>query len=107
MWWNEGMRRTDRENTSRNYFRTGDRVFSLNGQWFFATREGEVGPFRSREAAVKEASRYVREREDLARFQRDRERQLADGRSHDLALVPKDDRPELSLDDLLLAENRR
>lgn len=96
MCWNGVMRRTDPENTSRSYFRTGDRFFSLNGQWFFTAREGEVGPFQCREMAVEEASRYVREQEALARCVHD-----------DLTLVPKDDRPGLTPNHHMPRANRR
>lgn len=101
------MRRTDPKDTSRSFFRTGNRIISLNGQWFFATREGEVGPFRSREVAMREATRYVRERNDLERFQKAREQELGNRRAHTLSIVPKDDEPALSLDDLMLLEHRR
>ena len=101
------MRRTDPKDTRRSFFRTGNRIFSLNGQWFFATREGEVGPFRSREVATREATRYVRERNDLERFQKARELELSNRGSHTLSILPKDDEPELTLDDLLLMEHGR
>ena len=101
------MRRTDPDSTSRSFFRTRNRIFSMNGQWFFATREGEVGPFRSREVAAKEATRYVRERNDLERFQRAREMEMSNRRSHTLSIVPKDDEPQMTLDDLMLLESRR
>ena len=31
------------------------RVFRLGGQWYFSTREGDIGPFRTREQAKREA----------------------------------------------------
>jgi len=104
MW---AMRRNDPKDTRRSYFRSGNRIFSLNGQWFFATREGEVGPFRSREVATKEAMRYVRERHDLERFQRARELERGNLRSHTLSIVPKDDEPAPTLDELMLMEHHR
>ena len=39
------MRKSD-EN-SRKYFRAGTRIFRVEQQWFFTTREGEEGPFSS------------------------------------------------------------
>ncbi len=101
------MRRTDPKDTRRSFFRTGNRIFSLNGQWFFATREGEVGPWRSREVATREATRYVRERNDLERFQRSRELERRGLRSHTLSILPKDDEPMMTLDDLMIMESRR
>lgn len=96
------MRRNDPENTSRSYFRTQDRVFAQNGQWFFASREGEVGPFATRETAMKEVSRYVQERRDLERFQKAREIQHLHRNEVSLAIMPKDEAMELSLEDLIL-----
>jgi hypothetical protein len=31
------------------------RVFRLGGQWYFSTRDGDIGPFRTREQAKREA----------------------------------------------------
>ncbi len=42
-----------------NQFRT-DRFFKLHNYWFFATREGaSVGPFDSRDCAVKAVDDYI------------------------------------------------
>jgi hypothetical protein len=41
------------------YFRAADRIFRMNGNWFFASREGDLGPFPSREKAEIEAQTYV------------------------------------------------
>ena len=100
------MRRTDPEDTKKRYFRSQERLFSMNGQWYFTTREGEIGPFRTREGALQESSRYVREREDLESFQKARLNHI--GHSDDLALeiLPKDEEPDLTLDDLIM-ENQR
>jgi len=46
------MRRTDPEDTTRSYFRSRERVFCLNGRWFYSTREGDLGPFRSKQEAL-------------------------------------------------------
>ncbi len=54
-----GMRKDDA--TESTQFRSGDRVFCLNGQWFFQTREQDHGPFPSRGAATAELERYVNE----------------------------------------------
>ncbi len=65
------MRQEDLGNVhaKKRYFRTSDRVLSLNGGWYFATREGEIGPFRSRAQAEKEVARFVLEKQQLAGFQ--------------------------------------
>ena len=94
------MRRTDPESSNRSYFRTQDRVFAQNGQWYFASREGEIGPFVTREAAIREVARYAQERRDLDRFQKAREvRQLHDEKPA-LSIVPKE--AGMSLDELIL-----
>ncbi|XOV84616.1 MAG: DUF6316 family protein [bacterium] len=52
------MRESD-DNEKIRYFRTGNRFFYQNGSWWFSTREGEEGPFRSREQAEAGMARYV------------------------------------------------
>ena len=42
-------------------FRSG-RMFSIGTAWFFATREGDKGPFASREEAEAELTLYLREK---------------------------------------------
>lgn len=44
----------------------------MNGAWYFATREGERGPFQSRERAQAELARYVQDIEQLRGFQESR-----------------------------------
>jgi len=34
------------------------RVFRLGGQWYFSTRDGDIGPFRTREQAKREAEAH-------------------------------------------------
>lgn len=100
------MRRTDPENTNKRYFRTQERVFSMNGQWYFTAREGDIGPFRTREGALSEVARYVREREDLDSFQKARQNRpvLTEGLA--LEILPKEEPPELTLEELIV-ENQR
>lgn len=52
------MREND-ENSSVRHFRTANRFFCQDGQWWFSTREGEEGPFNSREHAEEGMQRYV------------------------------------------------
>jgi hypothetical protein len=56
------MRKDDPREFSRS-FRTPDRFFKVNGQWYFTAREGEIGPFRSRGQAEREAAAYIRARQ--------------------------------------------
>ncbi len=53
------MRATDPKD--KTFFRSGDRVFALNGQWYFQTREHDHGPFANRTTAELELGRYVAE----------------------------------------------
>ena len=53
------MRKKDTGNTT--HFRAGNRVFCLNGEWFFQTREDDHGPFPTRDAAELDLKRYVEE----------------------------------------------
>ena len=52
------MRECDDQSNLR-HFRTAERYFCQNGQWWYSTREGEEGPFPSREAAEFAMQRYV------------------------------------------------
>lgn len=94
------MRRTDSPDRTRSYFRSAERVFALNGQWFFGTREGEIGPFVSREEALTEVARFVREKHDLALFQTLREEHAE--RTAVSTLESGTTRPELSRTPLAL-----
>lgn len=87
------MRSTDADDKSRSFFRSQERLFCFNGQWFFATREGDCGPFPTKEIARAEVTRYIAEKAALIDFQNSREeapeppRRKAEG-ALDLALIP-------------------
>lgn len=51
------MRRTDV--IKKEHFRSSDRFFRQNGQWYFQTRGGDRGPFGTREEAELDLKRYV------------------------------------------------
>ena len=63
------MRKTDDPNETKRYFRASGRTLQMNGGWFFATREGDVGPFPTQAAADAELKRFVDERVALSGFQ--------------------------------------
>ena len=67
------MRKEDTKESKKSFFRARDRMFKLSEAWYFGTREGDQGPFRTRDRAVREISRYVAERQDLRTFQKARE----------------------------------
>lgn len=54
------MRKDDEKR--KTYFRTEDRLFQINDQWWFATREGDMGPYASRQAAQDELTAYMLEK---------------------------------------------
>ena len=51
------MRRSD--TAKQKYPRSTERLFRRQGQWYFQTREGDRGPFNSREAAKVELERFA------------------------------------------------
>ena len=51
------MRRSD--TTKKKYFRSHERLFRYQGQWYFQTREGDRGPFNTREEAKLELERFA------------------------------------------------
>ena len=67
------MRIEDPRDSQKRYFRSSDRLVCLNGAWYFTTREGEQGPFESRERAQEELDFFTSEKSDLYSFQKSRE----------------------------------
>ena len=51
------MRNSD--TTSGSHFRAASRFYQQDGRWFYSTREGEHGPFGSRNDAEADARRYA------------------------------------------------
>ena len=49
----------------QQFFRVSSRVFCLNGEWYFQTRETDHGPFTRREAAELALDRYANEMQDM------------------------------------------
>lgn len=91
------MRSTDADEISRRFFRSQERLFCFNGQWFFATREGDCGPFPTKEIARAEVTRYIAEKAALVEFQKSRreapERETRDRETSGalgLSLIPID-----------------
>ncbi len=52
--------RHDDKDASEARFRSDDRFFRIDDQWFIATREGDRGPFLSRAEAAVELTRVRR-----------------------------------------------
>ena len=53
------MRKSDGK--EKTHFRAKDRVFQINDDWWFATRDGDRGPFASKQLAAEELANYVKE----------------------------------------------
>ena len=51
-------RKTDKDNVA--HFRAGSRIFRLNNEWYFSSREGEHGPYQSEDEAARELEAYVK-----------------------------------------------
>jgi Domain of unknown function (DUF6316) len=64
------MKRKD-DTAERTYFRS-DRIFFMNGKWYFSSREGDRGPFATREYAERMLARFIDETVELSKFQRSR-----------------------------------
>jgi hypothetical protein len=60
------MRKNDPISQKKRFFRSNDRFFQANGHWYFAAREGDIGPFRTRDQARREAQAYIRARDAAA-----------------------------------------
>ena len=80
------MRRNDRD--QKTYFRS-QRIFCTNGQWYFATREAEHGPFGSRSRAEAALCRFVIEKVELDGFQQSRGGTCGETRAKDRPVVIK------------------
>ena len=92
------MRRGDLD-SDRRYFRSETRVLNLNGSWYFATREGDQGPYFNRVLAESEAVRYAYERESLCGFQASREagHVARPGARRNLSIVPMEETAPLAI----------
>lgn len=51
-------RRTDTDDVA--HFRAGSRIFRLNDEWYFSSREGEHGPWKTEQEAARELETYVK-----------------------------------------------
>lgn len=60
------MRKSDLE--PKQFFRAGARLYCLNGEWYFQTREEDRGPYTCRESAEAALQRYCVEMSDLSMF---------------------------------------
>lgn len=87
------MRRDDTD--ERRHFRSTDRLFSTNTVWFFESREGDHGPYDTRQEAQAELARYVKKMAALNPPPKSSTPEitgrLSDFKLADLQLVDKDD----------------
>ena len=80
------MRQDDRD--TKSFFRSSDRVFHMNGSWYFATREGDEGPYPSEVQAQAEIRRFITEKTELAHFQKAREEERMGVEHEDIDSLP-------------------
>ena len=65
-------RRDDDPDQNVRYFRS-ERLYRINGEYFFAAREGEMGPYPTESATHKAIDSYCTEMAELAHWQKLRE----------------------------------
>ena len=68
------------EKTNVSHFRTTERFFCQNGGWWFSTREGEEGPFDTREDAKAALDRFVGSVQFSEQWQAEKEERRAAAR---------------------------
>ena len=51
--------RTSDNDRDKRYFRSSERLFRANEAWYFASREGDQGPYRTEAEASLAMSRYT------------------------------------------------
>ena len=84
------MRKSDKNKKAKAHFRSSERFFREDGEWFFQTREGARGPFRTREIAEQELRRFT----DTMEFVEDNENHLPSGVNwKDVTIVEIDQLP--------------
>lgn len=55
----EQKKRQSDPDQSRAYQRTRPRVFDREGDWYFSSREGDMGPFETQGEATEQLDAYV------------------------------------------------
>lgn len=67
-------RRDDDPGKNIRFFRS-ERLYRINSEWFFAAREGDMGPYTTEGAAERAILQYITEMSELAHWQKVREEQ--------------------------------
>ena len=52
------MRQSD-DKSNKRFFRADNRFFRVDTDWFYSTREGDEGPFKSEHEARQHLQRYI------------------------------------------------
>ena len=68
------MRKDDDQERTKSHFRTSERFLRIDGAWWFSTREGDEGPFATREAAREGLRRYIAGQEMAEKHKKDLEK---------------------------------
>ena len=69
------MRKSDKNKKTTGHYRSPERFFQQEDQWFFQTREGARGPFKTRQIAERELARFT----DTMEFVEENEKHLPSG----------------------------
>ena len=70
------MRKSDKnKKTTVRHYRSRERFVRKEDQWFYQTREGVRGPFKTREVAERELGRFT----DTMKFVEENEKHLPSG----------------------------
>ncbi len=77
------MRKSD-EQEPRKYFRAGTRFFCADSQWYYTTREGDEGPFRTEELAKRHLQTYL----DLENMKAEQRSKIAKIRDEKVTVDP-------------------
>jgi len=63
------MRKNDKDQSRVNAFRSSERFVRIDNAWWFSTREGDEGPFATRDAARDGLRRYIAAQEMVEKHQ--------------------------------------
>ena len=65
--------RDDEQAKQISHFRSSERFVRIDGAWWFSTREGDEGPFATREAARNGLRRYIASQEMAEKHRKEME----------------------------------
>ena len=78
------MRKSD--DNKKSFFRSSDRLFRVDDNWFAETREGDIGPFSSRGDASRALRQHIGEQESLQSARKELEKLREDKKTVDTSI---------------------